>query len=393
MTKLCPRGKAAAKRKFKVYPSAYANAYASKICAGKAKDDRGVRRKDFKGPKPSGGGGTGAAARRIRKASSGGDIKVKQIDPLAQRMSKTGFGLGGGKGKGKVRPIKTAVKNQSPVGKRRKRKMTTTEVARARAAQLPIGVKMEGKKYGLPPAPKKRFDSKGKDKFAQYKKLVLKKRDRKNPSRDFLPVPGQPTRREYHSQTYSSNYKKTKKPDDRFIEYKKGGKVKVYKAGKGMLLPLFGLAGMAKYMSMNKKKSGTVAPNKGVVDPVTGKGMDQTNTGNTNEKMLAAIKNAKVLGSKKGGMKVQKAGLGLMMLMNQMKKEGKKKGRRQAEEGMMQNKQYQDFLASQNKPNTTNMSMGGMVPTATGSYIKQDIDGDEGFTNPSAQEYYKDLLD
>jgi hypothetical protein len=31
MTKLCPRGKAAAKRKFKVYPSAYANAYASKI--------------------------------------------------------------------------------------------------------------------------------------------------------------------------------------------------------------------------------------------------------------------------------------------------------------------------------------------------------------------------
>ncbi len=37
MTKLCPRGKAAAKRKFKVYPSAYANAYASKICAGKLK--------------------------------------------------------------------------------------------------------------------------------------------------------------------------------------------------------------------------------------------------------------------------------------------------------------------------------------------------------------------
>jgi len=35
MTKLCPRGKSAAKRKFAVYPSAYANAYASKICAGK----------------------------------------------------------------------------------------------------------------------------------------------------------------------------------------------------------------------------------------------------------------------------------------------------------------------------------------------------------------------
>ena len=54
MTKLCPRGKAAAKRKFKVYPSAYANAYASKICAGKIKDPSGVKRKDFRGPKPSG---------------------------------------------------------------------------------------------------------------------------------------------------------------------------------------------------------------------------------------------------------------------------------------------------------------------------------------------------
>ncbi len=56
MTKLCPRGKAAAKRKFKVYPSAYANAYASKICAGKAKDPSGVKRKDW-GPKKKKDGG------------------------------------------------------------------------------------------------------------------------------------------------------------------------------------------------------------------------------------------------------------------------------------------------------------------------------------------------
>ena len=55
MTKLCPRGKAAAKRKFKVYPSAYANAYASKICAGKIKDPSGVKRKDFRGKKAKGG--------------------------------------------------------------------------------------------------------------------------------------------------------------------------------------------------------------------------------------------------------------------------------------------------------------------------------------------------
>jgi|TARA_B100000513_G_scaffold137599_1_gene62296 hypothetical protein len=66
MTKLCPRGKAAAKRKFKVYPSAYANAYASKICAGKIKDPSGVKRKDFRGPKPS-----KAMGGRIYKAEGG----------------------------------------------------------------------------------------------------------------------------------------------------------------------------------------------------------------------------------------------------------------------------------------------------------------------------------
>ena len=64
MTKLCPRGKAAAKRKFKVYPSEYANAYASRICAGKIKDPSGVKRKDFRGPKKAMGG-------RIMKAGGG----------------------------------------------------------------------------------------------------------------------------------------------------------------------------------------------------------------------------------------------------------------------------------------------------------------------------------
>ena len=67
MTKLCPRGKAAAKRKFSVYPSAYANAYASKICAGKIKDPSGVKRKDFKGPKPAGK----AEGGRIKKMGGG----------------------------------------------------------------------------------------------------------------------------------------------------------------------------------------------------------------------------------------------------------------------------------------------------------------------------------
>jgi len=34
-TKLCSRGKSAAKSKFKVYPSAYANGYAVQVCKGK----------------------------------------------------------------------------------------------------------------------------------------------------------------------------------------------------------------------------------------------------------------------------------------------------------------------------------------------------------------------
>jgi hypothetical protein len=51
VAKLCPRGKAAAKRKFKVYPSAYANMYASAVCSGKVTPG-GKKRK-----KAMGGGG------------------------------------------------------------------------------------------------------------------------------------------------------------------------------------------------------------------------------------------------------------------------------------------------------------------------------------------------
>ena len=80
MTKLCPRGKAAAKRKFKVYPSAYANAYASKICAGKIKDPSGVKRKDFRGRKPAAEGGPMDDKRDVRKVEQmiGGAISSKR---------------------------------------------------------------------------------------------------------------------------------------------------------------------------------------------------------------------------------------------------------------------------------------------------------------------------
>ena len=89
MTKLCPRGKAAAKRKFKVYPSAYANAYASRICAGKIKDPSGVKRKDFRGPKKAEGGriglntGTQPPGITMKKFVQS---MPKQIERLKQRI-------------------------------------------------------------------------------------------------------------------------------------------------------------------------------------------------------------------------------------------------------------------------------------------------------------------
>jgi hypothetical protein len=49
MAKLCPRGKAAAKRKFKVYPSAYANMYASAVCSGKVTPGGKKKRKKAMG--------------------------------------------------------------------------------------------------------------------------------------------------------------------------------------------------------------------------------------------------------------------------------------------------------------------------------------------------------
>jgi len=89
MTKLCPRGKAAAKRKFKVYPSAYANAYASKICAGKIKDPSGVKRKDFRGPKPAGKKVGGEAkikevAKALHKASGLHKAQAKALDSVTK---------------------------------------------------------------------------------------------------------------------------------------------------------------------------------------------------------------------------------------------------------------------------------------------------------------------
>ena len=63
MGKLCAKGKAAAKRKFKVYPSAYANMYASSICSGKTVE--GGKKK-----KKAGGGIINKISQQRKKISS-----------------------------------------------------------------------------------------------------------------------------------------------------------------------------------------------------------------------------------------------------------------------------------------------------------------------------------
>ena len=91
MTKLCPRGKAAAKRKFDVYPSAYANAYASKICAGKIKDPSGVKRKDFRGRKANGGLIAATKKLKAQGLKKGGFVARGCGAIMSNRKKKTRF--------------------------------------------------------------------------------------------------------------------------------------------------------------------------------------------------------------------------------------------------------------------------------------------------------------
>ena len=73
MGKLCARGKAAAKRKFDVYPSAYANMYASAVCSGKVKP--GGKKK----PKKKASGGminkTSQERKKVSNYNQGGGAK------------------------------------------------------------------------------------------------------------------------------------------------------------------------------------------------------------------------------------------------------------------------------------------------------------------------------
>ena len=81
MAKLCPKGKAAAKRKFDVYPSAYANMYASAVCSGKIK--------------PGG---------KKKKKKTGGLIQLKEGGGLRKWVSEKWVDIGAPKKDGKFQP-------------------------------------------------------------------------------------------------------------------------------------------------------------------------------------------------------------------------------------------------------------------------------------------------
>jgi len=101
MAKLCPRGKAAAKRKFKVYPSAYANMYASAVCSGKVTP--GGKKKNRK--KAMGGGmmdrpkfnkGGGADTGTIGELKSKLGVLENKVKRTSKRLKQRAEKMGGG---------------------------------------------------------------------------------------------------------------------------------------------------------------------------------------------------------------------------------------------------------------------------------------------------------
>lgn len=118
MTKLCARGKSAAKRKFAVYPSAYANAYASKICAGKIKDPSGKKRKDW-GPKKANKGTIVNVANKLEKASKAHAAQAKALRGIKKASKGLSITAGAQSGLGRIQKSKivleeTKKRNKKP---------------------------------------------------------------------------------------------------------------------------------------------------------------------------------------------------------------------------------------------------------------------------------------
>ena len=100
MAKLCPRGKAAAKRKFKVYPSAYANMYASAVCSGKVTPGGKKNRKKAMGggmmDRPKFNKGGGADTGTIGELKSKLGVLENKVKRTSKRLKERAEKMGGG---------------------------------------------------------------------------------------------------------------------------------------------------------------------------------------------------------------------------------------------------------------------------------------------------------
>jgi len=145
MAKLCAKGKAAAKRKFKVYPSAYANMYASGVCSGKITPGGKRQKKNDGGPVVSG-------STNLRKTFR--ELKEPVKSPMTKVKSKAGddarkmFDL---KSK-QYEKLKAIKEKQKPRGKRTKMmgggRMMPDRVMLKSGGMCKLASKGKGRAYG-----------------------------------------------------------------------------------------------------------------------------------------------------------------------------------------------------------------------------------------------------
>ena len=145
MAKLCAKGKAAAKRKFKVYPSAYANMYASGVCSGKVTPGGKRQKKNEGGPIVSGSTNLRKTFKELKEPVKSSMTKVKsKAGDDARKM----FDL---KSK-QYEKLKAIKEKQKPRGKRTKMmgggRMMPDRVMLKSGGMCKLASKGKGRAYG-----------------------------------------------------------------------------------------------------------------------------------------------------------------------------------------------------------------------------------------------------
>ena len=145
MAKLCAKGKAAAKRKFKVYPSAYANMYASGVCSGKVTPGGKRQKKNEGGPIVSGSTNLRKTFRQLKEPVKSAMTRVK--GPAGDNARKM-FDL---KSK-QYEKLKAIKEKQKPRGKRTKMmgggRMMPDRVMLKSGGMCKLASKGKGRAYG-----------------------------------------------------------------------------------------------------------------------------------------------------------------------------------------------------------------------------------------------------